>query len=249
MAYNIPELLGHHGNELHAFDQLMGGQDVWTNLPFYGGSSLHLLDLYAVSHLIIPAGRLDSVPGYQRVLTNVQTAGGQPADLFERDVPVRYARIVPAGIKILEEAQVVATVADPRFPIDRLVVLDSTAVDLDPPELTGIPDSVGASVSVTEWVPGRMRLEISPAAPQDAFVVISENWYFDWQATVDGQPVTPIRGNGALLTVPVRAGARKIELRFESDAYRTGKRITLASLLLVALGFVTPVALRRKKRA
>ena len=189
------------------------------------------------------------MPGYQRVLTNVQTAGGQPADLFERDVPVRYARIVPAGIKILEEAQVVATVADPRFPIDRLVVLDSTAVGLDPPELTGIPDSVGASVSVTQWAPGRIRLEISPAAPQNAFVVISENWYFDWQATVDGQSVTPIRGNGALLTVPVRAGARKIELRFESDAYRTGKGITLASLVLVALGFVTPVALRRKKRA
>ena len=94
-----------------------------------------------------------------------------------------------------------------------------------------------------------MRLEISPAAPQDAFLVISENWYFDWQATVDGQPVTPIRGNGALLTVPVRAGAREIELRFESDAYRRGKGITLASLLLVAVGFVTPVALRRKKRA
>ena len=248
MAYNIPELLGHHGNEMNAFDQLMGGQDAWTNLPFYGGSSLHLLDLYAVSHLIIPAGRLDSVPGYQRVLTNVQTAGGLPADLFERDLPVRYARIVAAGLKILDQAQVVATVADPRFPIDRVVVLDSTAVDIEPPGLSGIPDSVEASVSVTEWAPGRMRLEISPAAPQNAFVVISENWYFDWQATVDGQPVTPIRGNGALLTVPVAAGARKIELRFESDAYRTGKGITLASLLLVAVGFMMPVALRRKKR-
>jgi len=189
------------------------------------------------------------VPGYRRVLTNVQTAGGQLADLFERDFPVRYARIPPAGLKLLRQAQVVATVADPRFPIDRVVVLDSTAVDIEPPGLTAIPDSVEASVSVIEWAPGGMRLEISPAAPQDAFVVISENWYIDWHATVDGQPVTPIRGNGALLTVPVRAGAREIELRFESDAYRRGKGITLASLLLVALGFVAPVALRRKKRA
>ncbi len=248
MAYNIPELLGHHENELHAFDQLMGGQNFWTNLPLYGGGSFHLLDLYAVSHLIIPAGGMDSVPGYRRVLTNVLTAGGRPADLFERDVPVRYARIVPAGIKILDVAQVVATAADPRFPIDRLVVLDSTAVGIEPPGLSAIPDSVDASVEITDWRPGHMRLQISPAAPQDAFVVVGENWYFEWQATVDGRPVTPIRGNGALLTVPVTAGAREIELNYESAAYRRGKGITLASLLLVGIGFAAQSAMRRKQR-
>ncbi len=248
MAYNIPELLGHHENELHAFDELMGGQNTWTNLPFHGGSSLHLLDLYAVSHLIIPAGGIDSVPGYRRILTNVPTAGGQPADLFEREGPVRYARIVSGGLKIPDEGQAVATAADPRWPIDRAVVLDSTAVGIDPPELTAIPDSVEASVEVTDWRPGYMRLEISPAAPQDAFVVVSENWYFEWQATVDGQRVTPIRGNGALLTVPVTSGAREIVLSYKSAAYRTGKRITLSSLLLVVVGLVAPFAVRRKQR-
>ncbi len=248
MAYSIPDLLGHHGNELHAFDQLMGGKDRWTNLPFHGGSSLHLLDLYAVSHLIIPAGGIDSMPGYRRVLTNVLTAGGQPADLFERDVPVRYARIVPAGLKVLDVAQVVATAADPRFPIDRVVVLDSTAVGIEPPGLSAIPDSVEASVEITDWRPGHMRLQISPAAPQDAFVVVSENWYFEWEATVDGQPVTPIRGDGALLTVPVTSGAREIELNYESAAYRKGKGITLASLLLVGIGFAAQSAMRRKQR-
>jgi hypothetical protein len=248
MAYNIPELLGHHGNELHAFDQLMGGQDLWPNLPFHGGTSLHLLDLYAVSHLILPAGGIDSVPGYRRVLTNVQTAGGLPADLFERDIPARYARIVAAGLKGLDQAQIVATVADPRFPIDRVVVLDSTAVGIEPPDLSAIPDSVEATVEIIDWRPGHMRLEISPAAPQDAFVVVSENWYFEWQATVDDRLVTPIRGNGSLLTVPVTAGAREIELTYESAAYRTGRGITLASLLLVVIGVVAPSAIRRKRR-
>lgn len=249
MAYGIPELLGHHGNELHAFDQLMGGQDIWRNLPLSGGDSWHLLDLYGVSHLILPAGRgADSIPGFTRILSDVPSAGGIPANLFEPDIPTRYARIVPAGLKFLNQDQLLETVADLRFPIDRVVALDSTAVGIEPPDLSALPDTVPASVSVTEWRPGHMRLEITPAAPQDAFVVIGENWYFEWQATVDGQAVTPIRGNGAVLTVPVSAGAREIELTFESEAYRTGKGITLASLLLVAIGLAAPVAVRRRQR-
>jgi hypothetical protein len=199
--------------------------------------------------MILPAGLgVDSVPGYTRILSDVQSAGGIPADLFERSGPVRYARIVPAGLKLLDEGQLLATVADPRFPIDRVVTLDSSAVGIDPPGLSAIPDSVPASVRVTEWRPGHMRLAITPAAPQDAFVVIGENWYFEWQATVDGQPVTPVRGNGAVLTVPVSAGAREIELRFASEAYGMGKGITLASLLLVAAGLVAPVTVRRRQR-
>jgi hypothetical protein len=246
MAYGIPELIGHHGNELDAFDKLLNRQAPGLSYP----NEIHptVWDLYAVQKIILPQQRSpDSIPGFTRSRTNVPTAAGIRAAVFERTEPVPYARIVGAASKLPED-QLVPTVLHPRFPLDRVVAVDTTA-HFDPPELTAIPDSVETSVSVTEWAPGRMRLEISPAAPQDAFVVISENWYFDWQATVDGQPVTPIRGNGALLTVPVRAGAREIELRFESDAYRRGKGITLASLLLVAVGFVTPVALRRKKRA
>ncbi len=79
-------------------------------------------------------------------------------------------------------------------------------------------------------------------------MVVSENWYFEWQATVDGRPVTPIRGNGALLTLPVSAGAREIELNYESAAYRRGKGITLACLLLVGIGFAAQSTMRRKQR-
>jgi hypothetical protein len=247
MAYGIPELLGHHGNELHAFDQLTGGPGPdWTNLPFFGRGDLKLLDLYGARYVIGPSTWTDTLPGFTLVLGNVATAGGISANLFERAEDIPFARIVPAALKLPEE-QVVATFTDPRFPVDRVVVVDSTYPD-EPPGLSAIPDSVPSSVTVTEWRPGHMRLEINPAAPQDAFVVIGENWYFEWQATVDGQAVTPIRGNGAVLTVPVSAGAREIELTFESDAYRTGKGITLASLLLVAIGLAAPVAVRRRKR-
>ena len=248
MAYGIPELLGHHGNELHAFDQLMGGRDIWRNLPFFGRGDLKLLDLYAARYIVAPANiGFDSIPGFRRILTNVPAASGTAANLFEREVDTPYARIVAAAVK-LPEQEVVPMVVDPRFPVDLLVVLDSAAA-VDPPPLTAIPDSVEATVQITEWNPGRMRLEISPPSPQDAYVVVSENWYFDWRARVDGQPANTLRGNGALITVPVPAGAQTIDLNFESDAYRTGKTVMLASLVLIAVGYIGPIAARRRSSA
>ncbi len=245
MAYGVPELIGHHGNELHAFDNLLGRQG--QSLIYRNEGHPNIWDLYGVNRFIFRQSLSpDSIAGFTRTRQNVPTAAGVPASIFERNESVPYARIVTAALKLPPE-QLLSTVLDPRFPFDRVVTVDTTA-HFDPPVLRGIPDSTPASVTVTDWAPGNMRLEISPAAPQDAFVVVSENWYFEWQATVDGRPVTPIRGNGALLTVPVTAGAREIELTYESAAYRTGKGITLASLLLVAIGFVAPAAMRRKRR-
>ncbi len=246
MAYGIPELLGHHGNELHAFDELMGGQDVWRNLPFFQRGDLTLLDLYATRYVIGRANvGFDSIPGFALVLQNVPTASGTRANLFERVWKAPYVRLIPAALKLPED-QVIPTVLDQRFPLGRLVALDSTA-DIDAPPLTAIPDSLEASIRVTEWEPGHMKLEISPPTPEPAFALVSENWYVDWRATVDGQPVTPLRGDGALITVPLPAGAREVVLTFESDAYRTGKAIMIVCSLLVFGGFVGPIVARRKR--
>ena len=246
MAYGIPELLGHHANELDAFDHLVGRYD--PDGPFGNRMHTNILDLYAVRFLIVPSGQgIDSLPGFDKTLTDVMTAGGVPGDLFEAQEPLTYARIVPVALQ-LPLPQVVSTVLDERFPLDRVVVIDSTA-GFTPPDLTVIPDSLPASVSVTEWNPGHMTLEISPPAPQDAYVVVGENWYTDWRATVDGTPTPTFRGNGAVIALAVPAGASEIELRFESDAYKTGKGIMLVSVLIIAAGFVGPAVARRRGSA
>ncbi|MCZ6755405.1 MAG: hypothetical protein O7E49_08850, partial [Gemmatimonadetes bacterium] len=204
-----------------------------------------VLDLYAVRFMIIPSGQgIDSIPGYDKVLSGVTTAGGAAADLFERQGYLTYARIVPAAV-LAPAVQVASTVLDPLFPLNRIVVVDSSA-GFSPPDLTAIPDSIPASVAVTEWNPGHMTLEISPPAPQDAYVVVGENWYTDWWATVDGAETATFRGDGAVIALAVPAGARQVELRFESDAYNTGKGIMLASVVIIVAGFVGPAVARRR---
>jgi len=90
-----------------------------------------------------------------------------------------------------------------------------------------------------------MRINLTPAPASASYLLVSENWYEDWRARVDGQAAPVLRGDQTLITVPIGVGTREVELRFEPRDYRTGKRVTLVALiLLLGMGLVPP-ALRR----
>ncbi|HEX9727677.1 MAG TPA: hypothetical protein VGA37_04175 [Gemmatimonadales bacterium] len=252
MAFGIPQMLGHHGNQLHAFNELMGGKNVWS----YLFRSRRLWDLYAVRYVLLPP-QIDLarplVPAYadlaaefDTLLDGVVTSGGEQGTVMVRRNPAPYARLVPAALKVPDE-QAIPTVADPgsRLPFDRLVLLD-TAAAVDPAPIDSLPPALDARVDVAAWEPGRMTLQIEPPAPVPAYVVVAENYYTGWRATVDGTETPVIRGDVALITVPVQAGASSVELTFESRPYQRGKLITLLSVFLVAVSLVGPPIARRR---
>jgi hypothetical protein len=116
-----------------------------------------------------------------------------------------------------------------------------------PAPIREMPPPSPARATVTAWQPGQMTIALDPAPPAPSYVLVAENWYPDWHATVDGSSAQVLRGDYALLTVPVPAGARQVELSFRSRDFETGKTISLASLaLLLALALV-PAALRRRR--
>jgi hypothetical protein len=244
MADGIPQLYGHHANEPHAFDRL-NGIDL-SRGPSRAGHP-RILDLFAVNHVIVQAAAAaDSFPGFRRTLSNVATSSGTSATLFERVVPVPYARFIPAAApSTLEES--VRSILSPDFPIDRLVLLDSVPGMKAGTVPNPLPASMNIPITIERWVPGAMllRLTTAPAAP--GYVLVSENWDRPWRATVDGREVGVQRGDATLITVPVRAGARTIELRYESTEYQLGRAISLASLAVIVLAIFGSMSLRWRR--
>jgi hypothetical protein len=240
MALGIPQLLGHHGNELHRFDELLGGKNVWSH-----ALSIPIWDLYAVEYVLLPAGRIDSIPGYDRVVAGAVTAAGHVADLYGRRSPTPYARLVRAAIKVPDD-QAIPALARGRVPLDRLVLLPPDEAHL-PDSVTAMPEPLGAEVHFESWEPGRMDIRIAGGAPVPAYLVVSENWYKDWRAVINGEPGQVLRGTVSLLVVPLPAGAQRVSLRFQSDAYRRGKLLTWLSVVVVAGALIVPPALRRRR--
>lgn len=239
MAHRVPTLLGYHGNEIRFFDELMGGKNQWQNL-----GSPALWDLFAVRYLV--TGQPVEAPGWTLLLGPVPTTSGVPGYLYEAEAPPPWARLVTGAAKV-PEAQVVPTVIDPRFPATRIVLFPDTA-SITPAALgDSVPADPGVAVELRHWQAGRMTIGLQAPAPPGSYLLVSENWYPDWTATVDGKAVRPLRGQHALLTVPLPGGAREVELTFRSGAYARGRVITLLSAL-AALGLLAGPALARRRR-
>lgn len=242
MAHGIPQVLGYQGNELRYFDELLGGRNEWRYLL----TSTRLWDLLAVKFVLIPDSA--RIPGYRRILGPVETAAGSRGYLYEADSAPPYARVVPAAAK-LDDAQIPPTLMDPRLPdYDRVVLLPPDA-PVTPLPVTGMPPRAAARARVIAWRPGAMTIALAPAPTAASYLLVAENWYVDWRATVDGAPGQVLRGDNALITVPVPPGARQVELTYRSATYAKGKAIGIVSLALVLVAFLAPpvVAWRRRR--
>ncbi len=228
MAYRIPNALGYHGNELRYYDEIGGKDQGWAGLR-----TRNLLDLLALRFVLLPDTA--SLPGWHHVAGPTTNAFGYPVVLYEQDTVPAYARVV-ASAATVPETQVAPAVVNPRFSVRSLVLYPDTASVTPAPLVQPLPVS-GVSATVTQWSPGRMTVQLAGANPAPSYLVVSENWYPDWRATVDGSETQVLRGNHSLLSVVVPPGAREVSLWFESTAYARGKVLTAVSLVL-ALGLL-----------
>ena len=245
MAHGIPQVLGYQGNELRYFDELIGGRPGTQAQARFLLSSTRLWDLLAVRFLLL--ADTARIPGYHQVLGPVETAAGSRGYLYEADTAPPYARVVPAAAKVGADSLVPPTLADPRLPgFDRVVLLPANS-PVNPPPLRGLPPASASKARVTAWDAGKMTVELEPPPHDSSYVLIAENWYLDWRVRVDGNAGQVLRGDHALITVPVGPGARKLELTYYSRAFARGKAIGLVTLLLVVAGFVVPPAWARRR--
>jgi len=239
MAHRIPSLLGYHGNELRFFDDLLGGKNEWQYL-----GTPAIWNLFAVRYLILP--QPIEAQGWKQVLGPVPTARGVPAYLYEMEATPRWVTVLPVAAKV-PEAQLIPTLLDQRFPADRIVLFpDTTSVS---PAAFGdtVPTAPTVQPTLASWRPGRMTITLSGQAAAPTWLVVSENWYPDWRATVDGRSVPTHRGQFSLITVELPPGAREVDLQFRSRAYARGRLITFGSVVLALAMLVIPSVLERRR--
>ena len=231
MGVGVPQLLGYHGNELRNFDEVLGGKNIWENQV-----NLALLQLFAVRFVTL--AKPLAIPGFHQVLGPVATTPGRQAVLYEADTVPPYARLMSGAVKV-PEAQVAGVVLDPRFPVLSVAVYGDSA-PVTPDSLGEVPAPATATTRVIAWEPGKVRIAIEGADQRSLYLVLGENWYKDWRATVDGAAVPVLRAQHTLLSVLVPPGAREVAFEFVSPEYARGRMITLLALGVIAVLLVAP---------
>ncbi|MCX7929691.1 MAG: YfhO family protein [Chlorobi bacterium] len=121
----------------------------------------------------------------------------------------------------------------------------STAVIEHEPPIRIEPASSGDSVAIIAYSNAAVRYRVRCSAP--ALAVMSEIFYPEWNAYLDGERTPLLRANYCLRSVAVPAGEHTIELRYESSHFTAGSLITAAALA-VALALVGVDNIRRIQR-
>lgn len=237
MAHGIRIVGGYHGNELGRFT-LLGNRAEGYQLT----SSPPFARLYNIRY-ILANGELDQIP---KVLGPVKTAAGTTVNLYKYPAENPAAWLATAIVKA-PDAQIMPTVLDPRFD-PRTVALFDTSSKVTAQNITVLPPAATVAARVPRLDPGAIDVVLDAPAPDGSALVVSENFYPGWKATVDGKPATVDRADFTLIGVPLPAGARRIELRFDSAPYHTGKTITLVAVLLALAWAVAGFLMQRRTR-
>jgi hypothetical protein len=239
MTHGIRTALGYQGTELHRYDELLGGKNVWRNI-----ANPNIWKLLAVRYVVLD--RPVDFPGLDPVGANgekdaspLATYEGQLVYLYRYRDAQPYARFVSQALKVPDE-QALGALLNPRFDPSRLLLVPQDAPS-GVQNLEELPPAVDISVAAEQLAEGRYRFQLDEGTKGPGYLFVSENWYPAWRATVDGTPVPVLRAQFALMAVPLARGSRIVELEFRSPTYRIGLMVSLGTALALVLAAVLPV--------
>jgi hypothetical protein len=115
--------------------------------------------------------------------------------------------------------------SDAFDPVLEVVLPAALPIELDGAEPAG-------AVTWRSRTPNELAWSVSTERP--ALLVVADNWFPAWHATVDGAEAPVLRAYHTLRAVPVPAGEHEVVMRYRSSVVGTSLWVSIA--LLVALG-------------
>jgi hypothetical protein len=240
MVHRVRITLGYHGNSLGRYDQLRtveSENDQVLNPTFWA--------LTNTEFLLANSDTMPLIPGATRVVGPIRNAAGTSVSLFLLPGEHPFAWVTPALAKYPDPAVLDALHAS-NFPV-RSVALFDTSSALAALPLTSLPAPLTISTTVTAYEPGHFALTLSAPAPKGSVLVVSENYYPGWRATVDGKPTNVERVDFVLMGVPLTEGATRMEFTFSSGSYAHGKIVTIVALVIAVLAALGGVLMGRTR--
>jgi hypothetical protein len=229
MTHRIRQVLGYHGNQLGRYNELVGKNSDDNRLV-----SPNVLQLTNTQYFLTNIPELPFLPNATRVKGPVVNAAGDTAYLYRFNADNRYSWLTPVAVKAPDD-QVLATILNPRFDVRRAALFDTSANVTVSPGVQTLPPPLTVGTSVRHYEPGKVQIDLSAPAPQGSSLVVSENYYPGWKATVDGKAARIGRADYSLIGVELPQGARGVELVFTSPSYERGKTITWIAIAIGVL--------------
>ena len=231
MWYGLENAAGEHGNQLQRYNELAGA-GAQTYVDFHNFQDPRFLAAANVRYLVISA-ELD-IPWLREAYR------GREAIVYENAFALPRAYLAERAVAVTEGGALAAMRDTAWNPMTTAFVEGAAFPALPETPLEG-------EAEVVRHEPDRVVVRATASRP--ALLVLSDNWYKDWRATVDGAEVPVLVTNHAFRGVVVPEGTHTVEFVFRSGELRTGLYVHLAGMALLALYGLWLLAahLRRRK--
>jgi hypothetical protein len=211
--------------------------------------ALRTMRLLGVTHVLGPKTVEPDTPPFDRLVTvpPLRVPGlslvydGPDARVYRLAGALPRAFVVGAQRVVSDDDAALEAITRPSFDARRVAVTEKP--------LDGLPRAGEArpagQARISSYEPERVVVRARSAGP--GLVVLGDNQYPGWTATVDGKDAPIERVDYLFRGVRVGAGAHTVEFRYEPLSWRVGWIVSLISLtgLLIALA----LGARRRRRA
>jgi len=229
MSHRIRNSLGYHGNQIGRYDELLGtnSNDNRLFVP-------NVLQVTNTRYFLTNIPELPFIGNTTLVKGPVRNASGDTVYLYRLNAENPYSWVTPIAVKAPDD-RVLATILNPQFDLRRAALFDTSANVTVAQGVQSLPAPLAIKTTVRHYEPGKVQIDLSAPAPEGSSLVVSENYYPGWIASVDGKPARIGRADYSMTGVELPPGARSVELIFTSPTYEKGKMITWVA---IALGFL-----------
>jgi hypothetical protein len=229
MVFDISSVGGYHPAKLAAYEEFLR-----AFADALSSGSFALLDMMNVRY-IVSGARLPDHPQLRPVWTG-RDFEGQPRAIYENLGALPRAWVVGEH-RVADSAAVMDAIALPGFDPRALVYLDR-----EPPIRPEAGDSAG--VRETRRAMDEVAFEAELSRP--GILVVSEVFYPDWKATVDGAPAQVMRANGVLRALALPAGRHEVVFHYDRTLIEKSAGISVGAFALTLFALVASLFARRK---
>ncbi len=195
-----------------------------------------LYNLLGVKYVLSDKG---NPPGDERLVPVYTDGPAVDVYLNTRAYPMAQLIYSAHEAKTTEEAW--EAIHTPGFDPTQTVVLQGS-----PQPLEGVPDA-SPSLIFTAYTGNSLSVRVSTPAP--AYLLLSEVYYPDWHADVDGQRADVLQADYLFRAVYVPEGDHEVRLWFSPRSFWIGLGISAATWLTLAVWAIAGVHRRRRSRA
>jgi hypothetical protein len=251
MAHRVRDVQGYHGNELGRYRELLqkGSQfrgDDGLRQELWRHENVHYLYTTVPDSLLQRfAPQLGWQGEFRRLVGPVTNAAGATVYLYR--VPGENpAAVVASTMAKASDDEALSTVLNPAFDPTRFAIVDPDA-SVPAVALSALPAPSGIKATVTRYEPREINIQLDKPVTSGMALVVSENFFPGWRASVAGQDAPVFRANYNLIGVVLPAGAREVQLRFSDPAYASGKTLTLIALALAIAVLLAGIVADRRR--